>query len=603
MRIRTIGVLAILAQTGVWAQGNSSVGWYNGDRQIGIPGMSNWYFSTTSMARTYDDFVVPDGGWTVAGVFSSNTFYNAPAVTQGAWEIRSGMAPGQAGILMASGIGTATVTFNAALDTYKVEVDGLSVPLAPGRYWLNVAPVGPAATQSYVAATLGAGAVGTPAGNNGGALYFATNGANFIAASGTGQMGTSADYSQGLLISGPAPTAVPPPSTADQWRADVQSLVQQMPAMHSLPFAGISLTNFIAQAADLYNRIPNITDAEIHTGFEQLVAAIEDPHTDVEWPWPSMFRQVPLSFYWFDDGIYVTGASDPYLNLLGGKVLQVGQTNIDDATKLLTSLVPHENGQWPKHRIPLQELTNADYLFGTGLIPGTASAPFTVQVPTDGTSDGIVSADVTTYASSQAPKLTPVFQAAPPLYMQHPDRNYWARVIDNGATVYFQYNSCMEDPKQASTDFFQQLDLLMAQPGVQRIVLDMRNNSGGFTSILSPWIDEIQASRFNAPGRLYVIVGRATFSAAMEATNHLHDRTMAIFVGEPTGAKPQFELRQGDFGLPYFGIRVSYSRGVESANDPDPTMTPDIVTGLTFAQYMAGIDPALDAILSIPPPA
>ena len=112
----------------------------------------------------------------------------------------------------------------------------------------------------------------------------------------------------------------------------------------------------------------------------------------------------------------------------------------------------------------------------------------------------------------------------------------------------------------------------------------------------------MQHSRFNETGRLYVIVGRATFSAAMEATNHLKDRTNAIFVGEPTGAKPRFQLRQGDFGLPYFGIRVSYSRGVESANDAGPTMIPDIQTGLTFEDYMNGADPALDAILRIPPP-
>lgn len=143
---------------------------------------------------------------------------------------------------------------------------------------------------------------------------------------------------------------------------------------------------------------------------------------------------------------------------------------------------------------------------------------------------------------------------------------------------------------------------MQAQPGIQRIILDMRNNSGGFTSILSPWIDAIVAGPFNQSGRLYVIVGRATFSAAMEATNHLHDRTAAIFVGEPTGAKPQFELREGDFGLPYFGIGSSYSQGIESANISDNTLTPDIVTGLTFQQYMDGDDPAMDAILAIPAP-
>jgi hypothetical protein len=596
------GLLLVLAQAATHAQGTptATVGWYNGDRQLGVPGYSNWYVSPTQLARTYDDFVVPSGGWTVTGVFSNNTFYSAPPVTHASWEIRSGMEPGTAGTLAASGIAAATVTFNAALNVYRVEADGLQLALAPGRYWLNVAPVGPSATQSYVAGTLGTNAVGDPPGNDGGALYYNTGGANFIAASTTGQPGATADYSQGVLISGMPPG--PAPSISDQWRADVASLVQQMTAMHSLPLPGISLPDFMAHAADLSTRIPGLSDPEVRTQLEELVASIEDPHTDVSWPYPSPFRQLPLSFYWFDDGIYATAASAPYTNLLGGRLVTVGQTGIDDAARILTALVPHENDQWPMHRIPLQELTNADFLFGTGLIPGSDSAHLVLQVPTDGTWPGLIPADVATYANSLAPRQFPVFQGDLPLYRQHPDSNYWATVIDNGVTLYFQYNSCMEDPKQPSADFFKQLDVLMAQEGVQRIVLDMRNNSGGFTSILSPWIDEIQASRFNAAGRLYVIVGRATFSAAMEATNHLHDRTAAIFVGEPTGAKPQFQLRRGDFGLPYFGIRVSYSQGVESANDPDPTLTPDIVTGLTFAQYMAGVDPALDAILAIPPP-
>ncbi len=578
------------------------MGWYNGDRQVGIPGIQNWYISATQLARVYDDFVVPDGGWIVAGVFSNNTLYSAPTVTQAAWEIRSYLASGSAGTLVASGVTAATVTFNSALTVYRIEVDGLQVTLAPGHYWLNVAPVGPGAGQSYVAATLGANAVGNPPGNDGGALYCSSaNNMDFEPISSTGTPGTSADFSQGVLISGSAGIGgTPPPllSTSDQWRADVTSLVQQMTEFHSLPFPGISLTDFNSNATDLYNQIPTLSDPVIRTRLEELVASIEDAHTDISWPYPSPFQQVPLSFYWFDDGIYVTSASAQYQTLLGGKLLSVGQTAIDDATRILTALVPHDNNQWVKHRIPLQELTNADYLFGTGLIAGTGSVPLQVSLP----ANGAVSANVQTYANSAEPPQIQVFQGNPPLYQQHPDWYYWATIIDGGATLYFQYNNCMEDPRQASVVFFQQLDQMMAQPSVQRIVLDMRNNSGGFTSILSPWIDEIQASRFNQPGRLYVIVGRATFSAAMEATNHLHDRTAAIFVGEPTGAKPQFELREGAFNLPYLGLQASYSNGVEGATDPDSTLVPDIPTALTFQQYMAGIDPALNAILSIAPP-
>jgi len=508
-------------------------------------------------------------------------------VTQASWEIRSGMSAGNGGSVIAVGLSQAIQTYVPGIGAYRIEVDGLQVQLASGTYWVSVTPVGPTYQQSYVCQTTGQNAIGMPPGN-GTAFYSGEPGA-FNWLSGTG--GTNLNFSQGILIGGTPPPAL---SSSDQWRADVVALTQQMPLLHSLPLPGISLSDWQAKANDLYTRIPNIPDAQIHTELLELVASIEDSHTDITWPYPSLFRLLPLTFYWFDDGIYVTGASSQYQNLLGGRLLSVGITGMDQAASTLTVLVPHENDQWLKHRIPLMELTNADYLFGTGLIASTASTPFQVQTA----SGGVVSANVQSYQGS-SPRIIPVFQSNPPLYQQHLDRNYWATFLNRGATIYFQYNSCFEDPKQASADFFKQLDQMMAQSGVERVILDMRNNSGGDPDILSPWVSEIQFSRFNQRGRLYVIVGRATFSAAMEAANHLHDRTAAVFVGEPTGAKPQFLLREGDIALPYFGLSVSYSNGVETANDPGPTMIPDIQTGLTFEQYMNGDDPAMDAILGI----
>jgi hypothetical protein len=571
------------------------IGWFNGDRQFGISGWSNWYMSETQYARVYDNFVVPDGGWIVSGVFSNNSFYEAPPVTQAAWEIRELLAAGSAGPVVASGINPAAVSFDQTFNVYHVEVGGLQVTLAPGHYLLNVVPVGLGSKQSYLAATLGANAVGNPAGNDGGALY-SWNG-TFTSCSSTGSAGTSSDFSQGVLISGSAGTSGSL-TVSDQWRANVESLVQQMPLYHSLPFPGINLDDFKAEAAELYNRIPDLSDPEIRTELTRLVASIGDSHTNVSWPYPRPFYLAPLSFYWFDDGIYITSAAAQYQELLGGKVEIVGETGIDAATDLLSTLIPHENDQWVKLQVPKNELTNADYMFGTGLIRSIDYVPLQVRQP----SGSIVSANVQTYTGYSMPQQIQVFQGALPLYRQYTNWNYWATVIDGGATLYFQYNSCAEDSKQPSSEFFQQLDQMMAQPSLQRIVLDMRNNSGGTTSILNPWIGQIRTSRFNQPGRLYVIVGRATFSAAMEATNLLHDNTTAIFVGESTGAKPRFQLRRGDFALPYFGIRVSYSRGAEAATVPDATLTPDIPTGLTFQQYMNGIDPALDTILSMAAP-
>jgi hypothetical protein len=183
-----------------------TVGWYNGDWQSGVPGLSNWYVSSTDFARVYDDFNVPDGGWTVVSVFSNNGLYEFPPVRQASWEIRSEMAPGKGGRLIASGMKAATetpvTTFNPDGSQFRIQVDGLHVRLPPGRYWLSVTPVGQG--KAYVNATRGAHAIGEPAGNNGAAL-FTSIGAGLLyqpaeSIGRGGQLGFGKDFSQGVII-------------------------------------------------------------------------------------------------------------------------------------------------------------------------------------------------------------------------------------------------------------------------------------------------------------------------------------------------------------------------------------------------------------------
>jgi hypothetical protein len=112
---------------------------------------------------------VPEGGWTVIGVFSDNGLYRFPEVGGASWEICRGMAPGRGGRVVASGVTPATQmpdpsvtasrypTSEVAMHS-RVQVNSLQVRLPAGRYWLSVAPVGQG--ESYLSATRGANAVG-----------------------------------------------------------------------------------------------------------------------------------------------------------------------------------------------------------------------------------------------------------------------------------------------------------------------------------------------------------------------------------------------------------------------------------------------------------
>src|SRR5260370_27066299 len=135
------------------------------------------------------------------------------------WEIRSGVSAGNGGTVVASGVSQGTQTLVSSWPDgekiYRVEVDGLRVRLTPGTYWLSVTPVVPSAysTQSYVCATRGANAAGSPLGTDGNAFFYslAIPGNTFVDVQNAGAVGISGDFSQGVLISSGS-AAVPAPA-------------------------------------------------------------------------------------------------------------------------------------------------------------------------------------------------------------------------------------------------------------------------------------------------------------------------------------------------------------------------------------------------------
>src|SRR5262249_13614360 len=117
--------------------------WYNGDFN-GVNGLANELNTSLGdgqFASVYDDFNVTGGGWHITSVFSDNLANTN--ITGATWEIRQGISEGNGGTLIASGttvtpVVTPTGRSGFGFTEFMVEVNGLSVDLAPGTYWLNV---------------------------------------------------------------------------------------------------------------------------------------------------------------------------------------------------------------------------------------------------------------------------------------------------------------------------------------------------------------------------------------------------------------------------------------------------------------------------------
>jgi hypothetical protein len=106
------------------------------------------------------------------------------------------------------------------------------------------------------------------------------------------------------------------------------------------------------------------------------------------------------------------------------------------------------------------------------------------------------------------------------------------------------------------------------------------------------------------PGRLDVIAGRNTFSAASLFLARLERDTGAVIVGEPMAGCPTAYGNPRDITLPFSGIAVSVATVLEvgvSANDTRPTIEPDIPGRLSRDDWANGSDPALGMITTLVP--
>lgn len=187
----------------------------------------DWYGDGTNSGATsnvvtsalqgivYQNFVVPVGQtWTVTGLFSNNLIEPVPSAGFAGvdWSIRQGVSLGNGGTVVASGSNAAaTITpTGRGYNTFSEStfaVDGLSITLGAGNYWMSVAPV-LASTDGWTYNTLsfGTNGVGSYLPDNN--FYF-----NQYTAYGVTQnfVYTGSLYSQGLVgtsspvVSTPAP--------------------------------------------------------------------------------------------------------------------------------------------------------------------------------------------------------------------------------------------------------------------------------------------------------------------------------------------------------------------------------------------------------------
>jgi hypothetical protein len=166
--------------------------------------------------------------------------------------------------------------------------------------------------------------------------------------------------------------------------------------------------------------------------------------------------------------------------------------------------------------------------------------------------------------------------------------------LDGARVLLVSYNVTRGDTKAFAVEVEQR------SRRAERIVLDLRRNGGGDNRTYRPLLRALERGCDRGAG-LAVLIGRATFSAAMQLLVDLERRTPAVFVGEPTGGSPNHNGDGEPVRLPESGLTARVAtRAWCTAGPGDERLTkePDVAVELDSAGYFGEGDPTLESALS-----
>ena len=403
--------------------------------------------------------------------------------------------------------------------------------------------------------------------------------------------------------------------TADvrAWRDDLAFLRKEMPARHANLFHEMTAAQFDSALTSIDAHLPSMTRHQVIVELQKLDALVGDGHSNVG-PWRDSviaFHTLPIALYWFEDGFIVRAADSAHARLIGSRVVAINGTPIDSVAARIRPLVSRDNEMGIRAFTPFF-MVMPEILQATGIVTDMRKVALTVV--REGASARREA--VTLQPSGLFPMLTgeadrswvklPGWvdardKTAPPLWLSDPTNLYWYKYLPERRALYMQINAIQQKSADSLSAFMARAIAAADSAGADKFVLDLRLNGGGNGGFNKQILLPLIKSRYDVPGHLYVFTGRRTWSAAQMLVTEMMKYTTAIFVGEPTASRGNHFGDSYRIVMPNSKVTVRVStlwHQYLDSRDKRVMIEPQIKAPLTFADYVAGRDPALAAVLA-----
>jgi hypothetical protein len=407
--------------------------------------------------------------------------------------------------------------------------------------------------------------------------------------------------------------------TKEDMRQGIQLLVGTIRKRSPSPYRTFSPHEWEARTRVALARVDSLDATGYFVDLIGLAGMAGDVHTSV---FPAASSKVlravyPLRFWKFSDGLYIRAAAPPLSHLVGAKIVAVQEVSIDSAWLRLMSKVPTENELMSTYMVQFY-MQFPGFLKAVGLGENDKQGLWTVQLRDGQTKTiridaseelgwlGVINSSLGIVAPAGYVEGHGTL-SKPRLWLKNRSRNYWYEYLTPQKTVFLQINTPRNDATDPWEKFLDQVFDTVQKNRAERLVIDLRHNGGGYAYMAQKLIHKIIATpAVNQPGHLYVLTSRITQSAGVHFAVKLEQETYSLFVGEPVGAHPNFfnspmgrHTIQALPGTDLF-FRIA-DRWVQNSDHQDDRrfLAPDRPVPMSYADYAAGKDPALETALNL----
>lgn len=388
----------------------------------------------------------------------------------------------------------------------------------------------------------------------------------------------------------------------EAWTIDISYLEKRINELHYSPNHAISKSDLSKALRGIIDKISILSDEQIIVELMKVIGSLGNGHNLIIPTSPNIgaLKKLPVQFYEFKDGLFIIDAENGLEKWIGYKVEFIGDTPVEQALQKTNAVNARDNNMQTLWLGPYY-LGLPDVLKGLEIIENTNQVTLTL---TDKKGENQkVTINPVSWNFTGFPKMSRLKHIQQPLFLSNIDDPYWYKLWQANKTIYIQFNAVTEKETQSLKEFNTELRQQITQHGIQNLILDLRHNHGGNGAILPPMLKTIiNFEVMNPDGKIFVLMGRETFSAGQNLLTDITKYTNAILVGEPSGSKPNHIGEAGWFRLPYSGLMGLIStqfHQTSKAEDHRKWITSHIPISLASKDYFNGTDKALDVIMEV----